>query len=286
MPPSLLLVHCLTATACRDPGLASLPAGPAQRIVAASVTSSEILLAIAPRERLAAVHLLAADPRFCAAASEAVGVPQVGAEPEQLLSVRPDLVIVDPYTRPETRASLAGARVDVHLPIAITSLADVLDNIQVLGQRTGCTASATELIANCRERIARLGDRAAECSAWRVLSLDGALHTYGRGSLFDDVVRTTGATHLAAERGVGPFRKLDIETVLAWRPDALVISVMPGEEAAERSRLRQTPGLELLPCVRADRLVFVPSPLLGSTSHHVLAAAELLQRQLRHWGQP
>lgn len=282
----LLLLPWLLAVACREEQSPAARDGPPQRIVAASVTSSEILLAIAPRELLAAVHQLAADPRFCAAAPDAVGLPQVGAEPEQLLAVRPDLVVVDAYTRPETRAALAGAGVAVHVPAAITSLAEVLGNIEALGERAGCAASATALLASCRERIGRLRDGATGCASWRVLSLDGALHTYGRGSLFDDIVRAAGATHLAAERGVGPFRKLDVEAVLAWRPDALVIGVMPGEEAGERARLRQTPGLELLPCVRKDRLVFVPSPQLGSTSHHVLAAAEILQQRLRHWGQP
>src|SRR5678815_1583931 len=87
------------------------PAAPPQRIVAASVFATEVLLAIAPRERIAAVHVLAADPRYSLVVAEANGLPLVGAEPEQLLAAAPDLVLCDAFTRPETLALLSAADV-------------------------------------------------------------------------------------------------------------------------------------------------------------------------------
>ena len=46
----------------------------------------------------------------------------------------------------------------------------------------------------------------------------------------------------AAERGVGAFRKLDIEEVLAWRPDAIVLS--GASEAGAPAWISQLPGVE------------------------------------------
>jgi ABC-type Fe3+-hydroxamate transport system substrate-binding protein len=131
-----------------------------------------------------------------------------------------------------------------------------------------------------------LGREATNVSGWRVMSLDGGLNTYGKGSLLDAEIAATGASNLAAARGVGPYRKLDLEAVLSWRPDALLVGVLPGEEAAERQRMLQQPGLQLLPCVQQGRVLFVPSALLVSTSQYAVEAVACIQQQLLAWGHP
>jgi ABC-type hemin transport system substrate-binding protein len=120
------------------------------------------------------------------------------------------------------------------------------------------------------------------------LCLDGALHTHGRPSLFDALVRAAGATNLAADRGVGPFRKLDVEAVMSWRPDVLVVAepaAPPGSDVVPLW-LRQFEGISLLPCVQQGRVLRVPAALLGTTSHHLVEAAHALQHQLLQWQRP
>lgn len=283
--PSALV--CAVLAGCgRDDGGVPAPVLPARRIVAASVASAEILLSIAPRERIAAVHYLVADTRFSMVADQVGELPLVGAEPEDLLAVRPDLVVLDPFTKPETRALLAGAGIAVTTLAPATDFGGIAANIRELGRLAGCDQAATELVAAMDRRLADLAAARGGADRFAVMSLDGGRNTYGKGSLFDAVVDAAGARNLSAQRGVGPFRQLDVEAVLAWRPDALVLDVLPGGEAAERARLAQDPGLQLLPCVRRDRLVFVPSALLNSTSHWLVGAAEHLQATLRTWGRP
>jgi ABC-type hemin transport system substrate-binding protein len=119
-----------------------------------------------------------------------------------------------------------------------------------------------------------------------VLCIDGSLHSYGTGSLFDVIARAAGARNLAAEHGVGPFRKLDIEEVLAWRPDALVLQVQADHAGGRPSWLEQYVGLARLPCVQRGRFMTVPFPQLSTTSHRLVETVDLLQRQLRAWGKP
>jgi ABC-type Fe3+-hydroxamate transport system substrate-binding protein len=140
-----------------------------------------------------------------------------------------------------------------------------------------------------RQQLTALQQKAPQLAGWQVASLDGALHTYGRGSLFDALVRATGASNLAGERGVGPFRKLDVETVLGWQPHALVLGGADAADAADGdvpAWLAQQPGLSLLPCVARARLVRIPSPLLATTSHRLVEAAARLQDALLQWGRP
>ncbi len=262
-----------------------IPAPP-QRMVAASVFSAEVLLELAP-DRLVGVHSLAGDARFSGAAEAAVrlGRPTDGTA-EHVLFLRPDLVITDPFTAAETQALLERAGVPILRMGSTSSLDDVRDNLRRIGHGTGLDAAAARLIETMDARLHGLGAGAADRGRWGLLCIDGALHTYGRGSLFDAVVSAIGARNVAAERGAPAFRKLDAEAVLGWRPDALVMGVMPGEEAAEMARLRQDPVLSVLPCVRAGRVAFVPHAGLAATSHLVAGFAERLAGILDGWGPP
>jgi iron complex transport system substrate-binding protein len=269
----------------RVAGESSVPALP-RRIVAASVLSSEVLLRIAPRERIAGVHVLAADARYSEAASDAAALPLVGAEPEQLIAAQPDLVLVDEFTRAEIPLLLSAVGIATVRTHAAFDFDGVADNVRLLGWVTGCDRAAEEVVAAQTARLREIAAAGGDVSAWRVMNLNGALDTYGSRSLLDAAVRGAGARHLPAEEGVGGYQKLDVETVLAWRPDALIVGVEPGQRDAFGLWLQHHPGLQLLPCVRRGRVLYLPNSLLGSTSHHAVGIAALLRQQLQAWGSP
>jgi iron complex transport system substrate-binding protein len=290
--PSAWLLFCglIAAGGCRqakpwqDP--AWRPELPPKRIVAGSVLAAEVLLAIAPRERLAAVVETAVDPRWSTASALAEGVLRVGAEPEQLLSAHPDLVICDAFTRPETLALLGEAGVPVIVTDNPTSFDGIAANIRRIGAVCHLEAPAERLVAAMQEGLRALAARAAEVAAFGVICLDGQLHTHGRTSLFDAMVTAAGARNLAAEYGVAAFRRLDVETVLSWRPDVIVVGARDDAGEVVPTWLAAYPGINRLPCVRGSRVVGIPSPLLASTSHQLVEAAHRLQQQLLAWGRP
>lgn len=255
------------------------------RAVAASVLSAEVLLELAPA-RLVAVHFLATDARYSLAVVKARGYLLTDGNPEGLLALQPDLVCTDPFTRAETQVLLRQLDVPVLRLPACGCLEDVRDNLRRIGYGMGLDAEVEDLVQQMDARLKAVRSKAADRSRWRLLALDGALHTYGRGSLFDDLVRTTGAVNLAAAHDVGPFRRLDSEAVLSWQPDAIVVGAVPEARADELVRMRQHPALRLLACVRAGRIVCVPPALLVSTSHHVAGAAETIASTLDDWGRP
>lgn len=286
----LLLAVSLLIAACRGdaPWDAAdwRPTAPPQRIVAGSILATEVLLEIAPRARLAAVHELAADVRYSLVTAEVEGLPKVGAAPEQLLAARPDLVIVDAFTRAETLALLRQAGVPVVRTIDPTSFDDIAANVRRIGRVCHLEAPAEAMVERMFARLHEVRAHADEVRGWSLCSLDGALHTYGRGSLLDAVLTAAGVENAAAVHGVGPFRKLDAEAVLAWRPDALVIGAPLAAGTQAGDWLHQHPGLRLLPCVQHERVLAIPSALLATTSPRLVEAAAFVQRTLRAWGRP
>jgi iron complex transport system substrate-binding protein len=249
------------------------------------VSTAEVLLDLAP-DRLAAVHWLAADGRFSMAATLAAGRASTDGTPESVLASRPDLVFIDPFTRAETQVLLQHVGVPVLRTGNCSSLDDVRDNLRCIGYGMGLDAGVERLVQQMDARLEAVRAKAQDRAGWRLLSLDGALHSYGRGSLFDDLVRTVGAVNLAALHGVGPFRRLAAEEVLSWRPDAIVVGAAPEALDAELIRMRQDPALRLLPCVQAGRVACIPPALLASTSHHVAGAAEAIAHAVDGWGRP
>ncbi len=282
------LAAALLIVGCREPAPWDAPdwrpdRAP-QRIVAGSILATEVLLEIAPRERLAAVHELAADPRYSLVVDAVRDLPLVGAAPERLLAAHPDLVIVDAFTRAETLALLRQAGVPVVCTADAMNFDGIAANVRAIGRVCHLEAAADAVVARLAASLHEVRAQAREFAGWRLCSLDGALHTHGRGSLLDAVLVAAGVHNLAAEHGVGPFRRLDAETVLAWRPDAIVVAASAGPGAGDW--LRQHPALRLLPCVQRDRLVAIPAPQLATTSHHLVAAAARVQATLRSWGRP
>jgi iron complex transport system substrate-binding protein len=255
------------------------------RAVAASVLSAEVLLELVP-DRLVAVHFLAADQHYSTAAARARDCPRTDGSPESILSFRPDLVLTDPFTRAETQVLLQRAGVAVVRAGPCTSLADVRDNLRRIGYAMGLDDRAEDLVTSMDAQLAAVRAGSAQRAAWHLLNLDGLLNSYGRGSLFDDLVGAVGAVNVAGQHGVGPFRRLEAEEVLGWRPDALVVGAEPEQLPRELERLRQHPALRVLPCVQQGRIICVAPALLASTSHHAAGAAVAMARMLDAWGRP
>lgn len=258
---------------------------PPQRVVAGSIFAAEVLLEIAPTGLLAGVHELATDPAYCWVASRLAGLPTVGARPEQLLAVRPDLVVLDAYTRPETLALLQAANIPVLRLDAPASFAEIAQNIRRLAGACGLAVAGEALVERMQAHLGELQAGREAVKDWAVCSLDGAYHTYGEGSLFDAVLQAVGARNLATEHGAGHFRKLRLESLLAWRPDAIVVAA-EGDASVRPVWLDQVPGLSLLQCYQRDRCVVLPGALLGSTSHHLVEVAVMIQQKLLAWGRP
>ena len=78
-----------------------LPQKPA-RIVSVTLATDEILLALVEPSRLLGVTYLAVDARLSSMTREAEAIPHiVRADPEQIISLQPDLVFVASYLRGE-----------------------------------------------------------------------------------------------------------------------------------------------------------------------------------------
>ncbi|MEE9382939.1 MAG: ABC transporter substrate-binding protein [Nannocystaceae bacterium] len=233
------------------------------------------------RSRTVAVSGLADDPRYSPVVGKwGAGVVRLGANPEQMLALAPDLALLASFTSEEYRVAVA-PHVQVLSFGAFTGFEAYRRALKRYGMAMGEPALAAELLREfeaAREKIAARRD-----GMWREVSSRPTCmswsfrNTAGSGTTFHDAAQLAGCRNHAAMGGVDGHRRVDTEQLLAWNPDYLVIGC--GAVACERARgqLAAKPGMAGLAAVREGRVITIASPYLSTTGAGMLELARLIQ---------
>lgn len=249
-------------------------AAPARRVVSLAPSCTELVAAVGGQ------GALVARTEFCDQPASVLFVPVTPGfdEPsvEQLLQLRPDLVLASAITTPPTVARLRG----VGLPVLVLkgrSLDDIETDLARVAQAMGLEASAAQQeFASWRARVREvLPDFGVEPRLRGLLTF-GPLTTYsaGRDTFAHDLLREVGVENIAAS-AAGPWPELSLEYLLAAQPDVLLVTqaevgtVAPAPQALVE-RYRAHPIWQQLSAVREGRIMVldddlftVPSPSLG-----------------------
>ena len=248
-------------------------AAPPQRIMSINLCADALVLALVPPNRITSVTFLArqsTDP-VLAVEARAVGVNHGAAE--EVLAQHPDLVIASVSAGPGVRVLTrrAGVRL-IELP-ATNNFADVRAVTRQVGQAVGEGARAEALIAGMDATLAQLA-RTGPRRRIRVAQWDGGGFSEGRGTLFDAILTAAGGANVAADLPAAQAGALDVEQVLAARPEVLA----QGDEGSRAPSLRGMasahPALRRLYAGRR-RVTYPELPFSCGTPASAQAAKEL-----------
>lgn len=236
--------------------LACAPAvadGP-RRIASVNVCADQLLLALVGRDRLAAVSAFATDPELSLKADEARGLRTTGGTAEEVLALRPDLVVFGAFSPRATREMLrrlGAPLVDLALP---ATLAETARQIRDLGARLGQASEANALAAPLDALELDVPARAPATRRPRALYLDRRGLVAGRGTLVDDLFRLAGFENAVTSSG---FAVLDVERIVATRPDVVLTHPLPARAEDQGAALLRHPVL--VAALPETRRVSVPA---------------------------
>lgn len=201
------------------PGAAAARGIP-QRIMSLNLCTDLLLLQIAPRARIASVTFLARDGARALFPGLEVGIPVNHGSAEDVINVKPDLILDSGLGAPLTRtmARRVGARV-VEVKDA-NSFADIRDAVRQVGEAVGEPARAAALNRQMDATLAELAAHPPRRTL-RVVAWSGGSAVPGKGSLTDAVITAAGAVNIAAQPGRAES-SFGVEELLAARPDALL----------------------------------------------------------------
>lgn len=216
---------------------ASVAGASPQRIVSLNLCVDQLLLALSDRTQIASVSYLTLQPENSLMYKAARGIPANHALAEEVMPLKPDLVLAGLFSPSDSVRMLKrqGLRVEV-LGIP-SSLAEIRQQVLSLGEMIGRQTQADALVREFDHRLARLNQRPGRGE--RVLIMQPGGFTLGRGTLQDDILRAAGLRNVAAEAGIEGPGYLSLEAALLMRPQILVLDdYTSGQDSLAQALLR------------------------------------------------
>jgi len=277
--PSRICVTLLAGTIAVFPSPVSLsapPPGPS-RIASLNLTSDELLVEILPKGRLVMATSFADDP----AVSNIVGrVPLsvsrvTHANLEQLLELKPDLVVVSEFTDADFLHLLVASGLRYHRMEKLSGLEGIRQAMLDLGGAVGAQEAMRSIVARFDDSLRALRELLVATSRPRVLYWSDP-HTAGAGTVTGAIIEEAGAINVGRELGIQGVLPIGAERAFLANPDFVLIA----KSAVAREALERHPTLSRLPAVRAGRVIEMPGRLLLTLSHHAAEASWFLAHAL------
>ena len=260
-------------------GQVSSPVFPPQRIVSMTLAGDEILLALIPTDRILGLTWLADDPHYSHSVETARRVRhKVNANAEQVIALRPDLVIVSAsaYTGVTARSLLRASGIPLCEIARQESFAGVQRNILAVGRAVDALPQARRLIATMDRRLHAVRERVAGAPRPRTLYYFPGGFTAGQGTTLNEMIVRAGGLNVAAEAGLHGVKQLSRETLVQLNPAVILVGGATDREGSGSLRpvLLADASLATIDAIRQQRVYVVPGPSVSSLSHHIVNGVE------------
>ncbi len=273
----LLTLLLLSGKAAAGPTPPDSPLDPPRRVVSINLCADVFLLHLAAPEQIASLTFLAASSPLSPVTEAARDIPVNRAEIEEVLALKPDLVVAHGYGNAALVANLKRLGLPVFMLAPPTSLAVVETEIQRLATVLGRQAAGQALLGRYQDNLRSLEREGL--SSRPVLAVYGPNGiTSGPGSLLHDVLTRTGFDNLAPRLGIGSVGTLRMESLLTHTPDALLFSDSGTHINSLARQKMQHPALRRLAQTRPS--LRLPGKLWTCGGPEVFEAMDAL-RQLR-----
>lgn len=254
--------------------------GPPQRILTYSLGHDEMVLALTPPERIAALGKFTGNPSYSNVAELAPQFPVYEKGAENVLAQSPDIFIVSR----STKADIVELVKEAGIPVARPDLEDAaegnISQILLMGYMLGAEERALALTAEIRRRLEAVANRvppSGDASRPSVISItrwSDSISISGGGTTGSAIIEAAGGGNAAARDGIDGFQKISVESILAMNPDFILIP-QDGEGAANlRDDLMNDPVLATVPAVVNGQIHIVHPPNYIVLSHWTVRGVE------------
>ena len=270
------VVLALTAGIAMPAHAADLP-----RVASINLCTDQLLMTLADPDQILGLSPYSRDAVRSWAAGEAKKYPRLSGEAEDVLILKPDIVVAGRYTKRATRELLKqqGLRV-AEFDIA-KSIDDVKGQMRRMGDLVGHPDRAEAQIARLDAAIVRAKQVVAK-KPYRVLALSRRGWVSGDDSVTSALLSITGLSNAASGLGVkhGGFAKL--ETIVALKPDFILVSTSSDVAEDEGRALLLHPALEEL--YPPSRRIVIPEDLTVCGGSMLPNALDRLVAELKRVG--
>lgn len=257
------------------------------RVVSINLCTDQLAMALAKPGQIVSVSRLARDPELSDMSEQADRLPVNNGQAEEIVPLRPDLVLAGRYTARATVALLRrlGWRVEEFAPAR--SFADIRADIERMGALLGRQQRASELVDAFDARLAALRKALPPGRTPLAALYHAGDRTEGRGTLADDILAAAGWRNLAADLGIDGGGALPLEVLVANRPDVVLVGDAEASWSTAATPNVRHPAL-IMAIGGGDRLSVLPdrATICGTPSvvEAVRQLADARRRLIAAWG--
>ena len=203
--------------------------------------------------------------------------------PEKVLSLKPDLVIIDASAGPRVAINqIRSAGIKVIQTPESWNLADINVKIRAVGEAIGANKSAAALIATMEQS----SSAASVSNKPRVafLYLRGTSSVYligGPGSGADSLLQSLGAVDVGAQTLDRPFNTLTAESLATLNPDVILVMSKGLESVGGVQGLIKLPGVAQTNAGKNSAVIDVDDSLLLSFGPRTPSLLDQLAKALK-----
>jgi iron complex transport system substrate-binding protein len=182
--------------------------------------------------------------------------PVVATDPERVLRLNPDLILVSSTARADFTALIRSTGVPIfRMHTMFTTLEQVADSIRLIGYLTGQDQAAEAEYRRFQDAVQRARRRRpAGSKPPRILGFGGR-YSYGDETLFHDIVKTLGGINVGAEGGLKGYDNVSTEQILRWNPEWIVAGADLGKGRQMLAKLMADPAISLTQAAQNGRIV-------------------------------
>lgn len=261
---------------------ASPPAAPIapRRVVSLNACLDAILVHVADRGQITALSHYARQPASSPISDIAASLPFTWETAEEVIALRPDLVLNGQHTAPATRNALTRLGVRMALFKVPKTIEQSLDQVQEVADLVGRPERGRALNARIRSAIAASAPPPGTPRLSALIYQPNGFAA-GRGTLMDEMMTHAGFDNVAARYGLKSWGNVGLERLIADPPQVLLSGDPSPGARTWADRIMTHPALAAIAprMQRArlpERLIYCGGPVLIQTAAALVAARQSL----------
>lgn len=265
-----MTVGCTAAPDVAPSRLASTTASGPRRVVSLNPCLDVILIHIADRSQIAALSHYARDTYGSTIADVARTLPFTYESAEEVMVLRPDLVLTGRHSSLATRNALDRLNIPTALFGVPDTVAESLEQVREVARLVGHPDRGDALVRRIEAALAASAPAPGMRPLSALVFMPGGFAS-GPGTLMDEMMRRMGLANAAERYGLRRSMRVPLEQVIADPPDILLSGEPYPGAPSWAERVMEHPALvrragEMQRAVFPERLLFCGGPVLIQTA--------------------
>ena len=245
-----------------------------EKIASLSLASDEILLDIIDDNRIIGVTYLAGNENLSNVHLKSGFVPnKLRPNLEQLIEVRPDLVIVADYIDFAFLNQIEKSGIRTLYLKNLNSIENINKNILLIGEAVCEKEKAQKIVSDMGSKIERIKNRKLS-SRPEILYLFPSLFTSGADSTVGEIIEIAGGINIGKMAGIKGNKKISREYIVESDPDIIIIGSYSIDNEDFIENLKSDKVLKNLTAIKKNHVYQIETKHLTTVSHHIVKGIE------------